>query len=386
MSQSRHFTRRKIAKVVKDSASFNSEIQKFDIENKSKLKSKIKIEKPSNKNKIKRTINHIKLEYENNEFDNDNNLNNSKKLTKNSLLPDNFFSMYNKIKEMRELIITPVDLVGCIKIPLILKYITNKFKSNSNFKPIDLKELPNLKKEFDFFKIDSKNDRFQLLVTLLFSSQTKDEINFIVMQNLHLHYLNLGYQDGLSIKSILNTSEIELNELIFQIGFHKRKASYLLETTKILSEIYNDDIPKSIDELIKLKGIGYKMGNLILQGAWNITTGISVDTHMVRLCNLFNWFKDKNPENVRKFLESALINHKEIWNEINPVLVGFGQSICTPVSRRCDLCLLSSINDKNNVLCPAIDKRLLLRVKNGYKNEDRKIRGNLEKLLEYKNS
>lgn len=380
MSQSRHFTRRKIAKVVKDAASFNSEIEKFDIENKSKLKSTIKIEKPLNKNKKKRTINHIKLEYENNEFDN------NKKSENISSLPENFFPMYNKIKEMRELIITPVDLVGCFRIPIILKYITNKFKSDSNFKPIDLKELPNLKKEFDLFKIDSKNDRFQLLVTLLFSSQTKDEINFAVMQNLHLHYLNLGYIDGLSIKSILNTSETELNDLIFQIGFHKRKASYLLETTKFLSENYNNDIPKTIDELIKLKGIGYKMGNLILQGGWNITTGISVDTHMVRLCNLYNWYKDKNPENVRKFLESALINHKEIWNEINPVLVGFGQSICTPVGRRCDLCLLSSINNKNDVLCPAIDKRLLLRVKNGFGNEDRKIRGDLEKLLEYKNS
>lgn len=81
-----------------------------------------------------------------------------------------------------------------------------------------------------------------------------------------------------------------------------------------------------------------------------------------------------------------LVDHKEMWNEINPVLVGFGQSVCTPVGRRCDLCLLSTINEKNDVLCPAVDKKLLLRVKRGVERDDRKIRGDLEKLVEYINS
>ncbi|GAV30072.1 hypothetical protein PMKS-003578 [Pichia membranifaciens] len=173
--------------------------------------------------------------------------------------------------------------------------------------------------------------------------------------------------------------------MIFQIGFHSRKALYLKETTGSLK---NGDIPDTIEELVKLKGIGYKMGHLILQGAWHKVVGISVDTHMVRLCNMFGWTpkNEKNPENVRKILEKMLINHKEMWNEINPVLVGFGQTVCTPVGRRCDLCLLSTIDEKNNVVCPAIDKKLLLRVQRGVEKDDRKIRGDIEKLVEYKNS
>lgn len=377
MSRSSHFTKRKVTKIIKDTASFNSEISNLNIKIEPNIDS-IPISKIT-KPKRKRTIKHIKLETEDDTLSNNN---------INTPIPNNFFPIYNKIKEMRKLIITPVDLVGCIRIPLVLKYITQEYKKSPNlFKPLKIEDLPNIQSIIDKFKIENSNDRYQLLVTLMFSSQTKDEINFIVMQNLHLHYLRKGYENGLCMESIISTSESEIDSLIFQIGFHKRKSSYLLETTNYLINNYNSDIPNLIENLINLKGIGYKMGNLILQGAWNITTGISVDTHMVRLCNMFGWYtKDKNPENIRKYLESMLINHKEIWNEINPVLVGFGQSICTPTSRRCDLCLLSTINKKNNVICPAIDKRLLLRLRNGVDNNERKIRGDLANLIDYINS
>lgn len=403
MSRSRHFTRSSSAlklkkettpskieikkeKNVDKTGTFQAELEKFDkeIEDNNRHRSI---------NKTKRKIKHIKLETENGI-----NANNDSQERENDKLklPANFFPMYNKIKEMRELIITPVDLVGCIKIPLVLKYITDQYsKNNGDIKHIEIEDIAELLPKLNKFQNElnfqtDKYWRYQLLVTLLFSSQTKDEVNFQVMQSLHTHYLSQGYPNGLCMRAVIDTDIKEIDKMIFKIGFHSRKAQYLKETTQYLYDNYNEDIPDTIEELVQLKGIGYKMGHLILQGAWNKTIGISVDTHMVRLCNMFHWLptkkEEKNPDNVRKYLEGMLVDHKELWNEINPVLVGFGQSICTPTGRRCDLCLLSSINDKNDVVCPAVDKKLLLRIKRGVeKNDDRKIRGDLEKLINYKN-
>lgn len=335
--------------------------------------------KTQSRTKRVRKLQHIKLETTD-DGDND------------SIIPDNFFPMYNKIKEMRKLITTPVDLIGCVKIPALLFLITKRFQ-NGISDEISIDQIPNYFEELKLIENNKSNIdkfwRFQLLVTLLFSSQTKDEINYQVMQNLHLNYLIKGYKNGLSIESILNTSYNELDQMIFKIGFHSRKANYLIETSKILHENFNDDIPNNINDLINLKGIGYKMGHLILQGAWNETVGISVDTHMVRLCNMFNWLpkNEKNPDNVRKLLEIMLINHKDLWMEINPVLVGFGQTVCTPIGRRCDICWLSKIDEFNDVKCPAIDKKLLLRINRGVENiENRKIRGDLQKLMTYRQS
>lgn len=387
MSRSRHFTRAAALRRTESTATkikhedlgtFDSEIKKFDKEHQRQRRA-VTIATASKTRK--RSIKHVKLEYENNDSAD------GQEHAPDVKIPDNFFPIYNKIKEMRELIITPVDLIGCVKIPALLTLITDTYRETGVIRHIEISEIPSLHEELKQIHQRGTNrfSRYQLLVTLLFSSQTKDEANFQVMQSLHAHYLEKGYKEGLCIESINDTDEKELDKMIFQIGFHSRKAAYLKETT---ASLQNGDIPDTIEELVKLKGIGYKMGHLILQGAWHKVVGISVDTHMVRLCNMFGWVpkNEKNPDNIREILEQMLVDHKEMWNEINPVLVGFGQSVCTPVGRRCDLCLLSTINEKNDVLCPAVDKKLLLRVKRGVERDDRKIRGDLEKLVEYINS
>lgn len=382
MSKSKHFVKQSLRQTrsskIKPST-FETELQKFDDDIQQIQKTIVKLEENNDislKKPVRRSIKHIKLEPE-------------LKINEPQI-PDNFFPIYNKIKEMRKLITTPVDLIGCVEIPGLLRLIRKRYKETGELLDIPVNDINNYKEQITVLEeteID-KFWRYQLLVTLMFSSQTKDEINYEVMKTLHHHYLKKGYKEGLCIEAVMGTSVSDIDKLIFKVGFHTRKAAYLAETTAVLHESYADDIPNNIDELVKLKGIGNKMGHLILQGAWKQVDGISVDTHMVRLCNMFGWtHNEKNPDNVRKELEKMLINYKNLWLEINPVLVGFGQSVCTPTGRRCDLCLLSKINEKNDYLCPAVDKRLLIRINRGVdKTEDRKIRGDLSKLVEYINS
>lgn len=83
-----------------------------------------------------------------------------------------------------------------------------------------------------------------------------------------------------------------------------------------------------------------------MSAAWGRDEGIGVDVHVHRITNLWGWHKTKQPEETRKALESWL--PKDKWHDINHLLVGFGQTICLPVGRRCGECKLAERR-----LCPS---------------------------------
>lgn len=118
---------------------------------------------------------------------------------------------------------------------------------------------------------------------------------------------------------------------------------YIKRTTEILLDQYAGDIPKTIEDLCKLPGVGPKMGHLCMQVAWGEVSGIGVDTHVHRISNRLGWVRKqtKTPEETRVQLESWL--PKEKWVEVNHILVGFGQEICQPVRPKCSGCLNKSI-------------------------------------------
>ncbi|PRP86472.1 ras-related GTP-binding protein D-like [Planoprotostelium fungivorum] len=189
-------------------------------------------------------------------------------------------------------------------------------------------------------KADPKTFRYQTLLSLLLSSQTKDTITGEAMRNLK--------QYGCTVDSMLAADISVIDGLIKKVGFHQRKAQYIKDTTKILKEKYEGDIPESLDGLLELPGIGPKMAFLIMQCAWDKSVGIGVDVHVHRISNRLRWVKNtKSPEDTRKELESWL--PEEHWNQINILLVGFGQQICTPTYPKCKGCLL-------NTSCPSAFK------------------------------
>ncbi|KAK3089665.1 hypothetical protein FSP39_005465 [Pinctada imbricata] len=177
--------------------------------------------------------------------------------------------------------------------------------------------------------------RYQVLVSLMLSSQTKDQVTSAAMTKLRAH--------GCNISNILSTPDEKLGELIYPVGFWKRKVEYIKKTSKILQEKYNEDIPDSVEGLCKLPGVGPKMAYLAMKCAWGQVVGIGVDTHVHRISNRLGWVKTKQPEDTRKALEDWL--PREHWSSINHLLVGFGQQICTPVGPKCVGCL-------NNTICP----------------------------------
>jgi endonuclease-3 len=243
--------------------------------------------------------------------------------------PKNWYQIYQHVKAMRAKIIAPVDTMGCAEIPNTLNQ--------------EIEDFP------------EEVYRFQLLVSLILSSQTKDEVNYKAMANMKQHFQSMGHHYGITVDAMKEVDEKKLDQLIFSVGFHSRKASYLKRVALILSENYNNDIPNTLDGLVALPGVGPKMAYLTLQKAWNMNVGIGVDTHVDRLSKMWKWVdakKCKDADKTRAELEKWL--PMEYWNEINPLLVGFGQVICLPRGRRCDLCTLSQTR-----LCPNVDRALL---------------------------
>ncbi|XP_016476757.1 endonuclease III homolog 1, chloroplastic isoform X2 [Nicotiana tabacum] len=184
--------------------------------------------------------------------------------------------------------------------------------------------------------LPAKERRFAVLVSSLLSSQTKDQVNHGAIQRL--------LQNGLLAPDAIDTTnEDTIKSLIYPVGFYTRKASNLKKIAKICLSKYDGDIPSSLEELLLLPGIGPKMAHLVMNVAWNNVQGICVDTHVHRICNRLGWVsrprtkqKTRTPEETRESLQLWL--PKEEWVPINPLLVGFGQTICTPLRPRCAIC------------------------------------------------
>ena len=174
---------------------------------------------------------------------------------------------------------------------------------------------------------DKKLMKFQGLVSLMLSPQTKDNITYETTKRL-IEY-------GLNIDNILKISEKELVDLIFKVSFHNVKAKNIKKLAEKLREEYNDDAPETLDEIVKFPGIGRKIGLLYLKECCQKTKGVAVDTHIHKIANRLKWVNNTKDPN-KTSIELEKIVDEKYWDEINGILVGFGQEICKSVKPLCD--------------------------------------------------
>ncbi|XP_052462319.1 endonuclease III-like protein 1 isoform X2 [Carassius gibelio] len=180
--------------------------------------------------------------------------------------------------------------------------------------------------------------RYQVLISLMLSSQTKDHVTAGAMQRLREH--------GLSVDAVLTLDDETLGKLIYPVGFWRTKVKYIKQATALIQQEFGGDIPDTVEGLMRLPGVGPKMAHLAMDIAWNQVSGIGVDTHVHRISNRLGWTKKetKTPEETRRALEEWL--PRDLWSEINWLLVGFGQQVCLPVAPLCSVCL-------NQHTCPS---------------------------------
>ena len=170
---------------------------------------------------------------------------------------------------------------------------------------------------------------WQLLTAIMLSAQSTDK-----QVDEALPGLWAGFPD---ISAIVGAPLEDLEETIKSIGLYKVKARNIKKCCEMLCEEYNGKVPKTIEELVKLPGVGRKTATLFLADAYGIP-GVTVDTHVFRISKRIGWAAGSNPVQVEKELMKAL--PKEHWNRINFQLIYHGRSVCTARKARCEQCIL----------------------------------------------
>ncbi len=169
---------------------------------------------------------------------------------------------------------------------------------------------------------------FKTLIAVMLSARTKDQVTEAAVTRL------FSKIDG--PKEVVQLSVEEVAELIYPVGFYKQKAKNILG---IAAKVIEDGgVPDNFDELVKYPGVGRKTANLVMSLAYGVPS-ITVDIHVFRISKRLNWAKGDKPEIVEEELKKKF--PEEVWNRLNQVLVGFGQTICQPRNPRCHECVLN---------------------------------------------
>ncbi|HWI41479.1 MAG TPA: endonuclease III [Verrucomicrobiae bacterium] len=140
--------------------------------------------------------------------------------------------------------------------------------------------------------------------------------------------------------------EEDIARAIYPVGFYRVKARTVQEISRTLLERYGGEVPRELDELLKLKGVGRKTANLVVTLGFG-SPGICVDTHVHRICNRLGYVDTRTPDETERVLRGKL--PQQYWLAINDLLVTFGQNLCTPLSPRCSACPLRPYCDRRGV-------------------------------------
>ena len=180
---------------------------------------------------------------------------------------------------------------------------------------------------------------FELLVAVMLSAQSTDERVNQVTKTLFKKY-----------RKPEDYVKVDLEELerdIRPTGYYRNKARNLKKCCEILVEKYNSEVPRSLEELIKLPGVGRKTANMVLSNAYGIVEGIAVDTHVRRVARRLGLTRHTDPEKIELDLMEKI--PKEKWARITDLLIFHGRRVCSARKPKCSTCVL-------NKLCPSAFK------------------------------
>ena len=183
----------------------------------------------------------------------------------------------------------------------------------------------------------TQKDPFKILIATILSLRTKDETTYKTSKAL--------FNVADTPEKILKLNKSKLEELIYPVGFYRRKTETIINICQRLISDYNGDVPSSLDELITFKGVGRKTANLVVTMGFN-KPGICVDVHVMRITQRIGIVPYKKIQEGEVVFHDAdkveLILRKILpqkwWIPINDVLVRWGQNICTPISPKCSQC------------------------------------------------
>ncbi|CAN5634605.1 endonuclease III [soil metagenome] len=201
--------------------------------------------------------------------------------------------------------------------------------------------IKRLKKAYpDAHCVLNHTNAFELLVATILSAQCTDERVNIVTSNLFRKYRKP--------EDYLNVAPEELEKDIHSTGFFRNKAKNIQGACQKIIELYNGEIPQTMDELLVLNGVARKTANVVLGNAFGIASGVVVDTHVSRLSQRLGLTEETTPEKIEKEL-SKLVPKKH-WIMFPHWLIWHGRKICQARKPKCAECVLENICPKTGVV------------------------------------
>jgi len=177
------------------------------------------------------------------------------------------------------------------------------------------------------------SDIRELLIAVCLSAQTTDKKVNQVTPALFKRYPNW--------ESLASADLEEVTSLIRQVNFHKGKADRLIKAARFILDNFKGEIPKNMEDLVKIPGVARKSANVILNEGFNMAEGIVVDTHVSRVSNRLGLTTNTDPKKIEKDLMDIL--PKNYWRNFSGNVVLLGRYVCKARKPECDKCVLNDI-------------------------------------------
>ena len=177
---------------------------------------------------------------------------------------------------------------------------------------------------------------FQLLCATVLSAQTTDVAVNKVTPALFAKYP--------TAKAMAKADASDIEPIVSRIGMFRQKAKNIAALARQLVEKHGGEVPRTLDALVELPGVGRKTANVVLGVAFGAPEGVVVDTHVQRIAQRLGWTKNADPPKIEQDLCKLL--PKNEWDMASHVLIFHGRRICSAIKANCDGC---GVNDA----CPS---------------------------------
>jgi endonuclease III len=195
------------------------------------------------------------------------------------------------------------------------------------------REYPDARTELDY------ETPLQLAIATILSAQCTDKrVNMVTP---------LLFKTFPTAASLADAPSEELEAIIKSTGFFRNKTKSLIGLGKALVERHNGEIPDSMEELVKLPGIGRKTANVILGNAFRKNEGVVVDTHVARLSHRLGLTRETDPIKIEQDLMPLF--PREDWALLSHLLIFHGRRVCEARRPKCEICVLNDICPSSRV-------------------------------------
>ena len=174
---------------------------------------------------------------------------------------------------------------------------------------------------------------FQILIMTVLSAQTTDNNVNRVKPHLFSRYP--------TCEALADANQEDVEEIIRSTGYYHAKAKNIIAASKMLRDDFGSEVPRTIEELTRLPGVGRKTANIVLSHAYNINDGIAVDTHVKRLAQRLGMSESSDPVVIERDLMKLV--PKDEWELINFLLISHGRNVCDARKPLCDECKLKGL-------------------------------------------